>query len=648
MCKAKSLKLITLISMLIVSLICALGLFAPKAYAAAPSANAIFKYEVSEGSKVSDITFIDSKAVLPLKEGEEVAFKNKLVVDDFMLSFEVPVDTVKEFNVNVPMDAYIVTDDAVENVINFKVTVTGFDVEFNGETVSVSKATNVNAIRLGLTVKDGVLVANVNGTEIAPANADDYKVKTSDKIISTISFEMIDLAETVTEANVSVVSVDTKASDTDNNFLQTFIVNESNNNGLETTARPRYVVKENFINEAGEIPSGIVADGVVNTGIEYTSVVADAYSVLGTTVTTRIKCDDANVLVTGSSNKDIKFNKSGVYTFSIVNNTDEDVVYETFTVYATKEEKNGEGNAPEYNFDANALESYIEKLNNSLFTDEEKETYIALGPNQYLTLPSMESLVSDDITAYKNLTYTIYYTTPETSSSYSSSFKIPVTMAGKYTFYVVFKDKAGNEMNANDFIKTDAMDPNQVSPGKYGAYVFGFEVYDNAPLELDARPQGTAYVGVRYVATNFKVTASENTKAYKLWYASEYTVDGVGDKHYNWKEVIVPSKATDPDAIYKDVFTYDDIYAINYDGSLTFTPHKTGYFKIECVVSSSSSARGESAESIIEVKSATKVDPVRFASNVNVPQIIFLSVGGLCLAGIIALLFVKPKTKKED
>jgi hypothetical protein len=260
----------------------------------------------------------------------------------------------------------------------------------------------------------------------------------------------------------------------------------------------------------------------------------------------------------------------------------------------------------------------------------------------------MESLVSDDVTSYKNLTYTIYYTTPETSSSYSSSLKIPVTTAGKYSFYVVFKDKAGNEMDASKFVKTDSLDPNNVAYGEYEMYVFEFEVFDNAPLELDARPQGTAYVGVRYTATNFKVTASENTKSYKLWYASERTEDAVGDYHYDWKEVIVRSKATDPDEVYNDVFTYDDIYDINYDGTITFTPHKTGYFKIECIVSSSSSARGESAESIIEVKTASKVPAVRFASNVNVPQVIFLSVGGLCLAGIIALLFVKPKTKKED
>ena len=656
MSKAKSIKLFTLISMLIVSLMCALFAFTPEAYAAAPSASGMFKYEVSVGTKVSNVSFTDGKAVLPLKETEKVAFKNQLVVDDFMLEFEVPVDVVDEFNVNVPMSSFIVTGnktadgkfvETVENEINFKVTDAGFDVTLNGQTASVAKGTNANKIVLKLSVNDdNILTANVNGTDVDAATQDEYKVKTSDKIVSTVSFEMIDLADGTTESAISVVSVDTKASDTMDNFVQTFVVNESNSNGLEKSARPRFVVNEAFVNETGTVPAGVDADGVVTVGEEYT-VAVTAYSVLGNTVTTRIKAESADVIVTGTSNKNVKFTKSGLYEISIVNNTDESIVYETLSLYAAKEDKNGEGEAPVYTADDTAIESFKNKLNDALFTDENKDTYIGLGSNQYLNLPSMESLVSDNVTAYKNLTYTIYYTTPDNSSSASSSFKIPVPTAGEYSFYVVFKDKAGNAMQANDFISTDSQDPNQVSMGKYGKYVFTFKVFDNAPLEVDGRPQGTAYVGVEYIATNFKVVASENTKSYKLFYAPEYTVDGVGDKHYDWKEVIIPSKATDPDASYNGL-SYADVNAIDYDGKITFTPHKTGFFKIECIVSSSSSARGESAESIIEVKSASSVDPVKFPSNVNVPQIIFLSVGGLCLAGIIALLFAKPKTKKED
>ena len=147
MSKAKSIKLFTLISMLIVSLMCALFAFTPKAYAAAPSASGMFKYEVSVGTKVSNVSFTDGKAVLPLKETEKVAFKNQLVVDDFMLEFEVPVDVVDEFNVNVPMSSFIVTGnktadgkfvETVENEINFKVTDAGF-----GCVVGLLKGTNV-------------------------------------------------------------------------------------------------------------------------------------------------------------------------------------------------------------------------------------------------------------------------------------------------------------------------------------------------------------------------------------------------------------------------------------------------------------------------------------------------------------------------
>ena len=96
-------------------------------------------------------------------------------------------------------------------------------------------------------------------------------------------------------------------------------------------------------------------------------------------------------------------------------------------------------------------------------------------------------------------------------------------------------------------------------------------------------------------------------------------------------------------------FTYDEVKSIGYDGSLTFTPDRTGTYAIECHITSNTSAsRDESAAALIRVKEKTAtVTPYSktFAAWVknNVWSVVFLSIGTLCLIAIIVLLCIKPK-----
>ena len=114
MSKAKSIKLITLISMLIRALVMAFGFFAPSKASAASSVDksTIFKYTVSVESKVNDITFEkkgeETFAVIPMMEGEKLSFYRLLIIDDFEMIFNVG-DDINEFSVNFPMSSYIAT-----------------------------------------------------------------------------------------------------------------------------------------------------------------------------------------------------------------------------------------------------------------------------------------------------------------------------------------------------------------------------------------------------------------------------------------------------------------------------------------------------------------------------------------------------------
>ena len=642
--KAKSRNLISLLALLILSLVMAFSVFSgTTAYAASPDASRYFSYTNQVGSKTSQIKFENGAITLPVMETEELSFARVMVIDDYLVSFNVPTDEVKEFNYNVPMSSYIATgnknaegkyDKTIANEINFKVNANDFIVTLNGKTATAPfNTSDPSLVEIALTVVNNVLSAKVNGVQIPVATDAYYKVKVADKPLSTMAFEVIDLADGVTTANLILKGVNTKANDTDAVEYQQNFQLDASGSGFNKYARPRYTVNENFIN----------ADGEVMVGEEYT-VSTTAYSMLGTVTTCYLTTDEvADVVVFGTAKKNIKFEREGNYTFniSVVDTAAGDgyADYETYIVTAVKENRNGQGTAPAYNMDAEALASFKDALNKALYKDFENGLFIGLGSDQYLELPSFESIVSDNLSTYKNMTYTIYYKTPESSSTYSSGYKIPVAKAGKYSFYVVFKDKCGNSMSANDFV-SDESKPLSENTALYKDYVFEFELFDNAELTATARPQGKAYVGVKYTATSFNVVASDNTKTYKLYYSET----GADD---TWNEVVLASSVTDQDETYNGL-TYDQVKAINFTGALTFTPHAEGYYKLACVVNSSSSTRWVAAESVIESASPVSVGTAKLPSSANVPQIIFLCVGGVCFAGIIALFFVKPKNKNED
>lgn len=644
MLKAKSKGLISLLALLVVSLIMALFVFTgTTAYAASPDASRYFSYKTSAGSAISGVKFENNAVTLPLKVTEEIGFSRAMVIDDYLVAMSVPVDEVKEFTYNVPMSSFIATgnknadgkfDATIENKVKFTVNASDFTVTLNGQTATVPFNSNdKNFVEIAIKVENNVVSAKVNGTAIPVATDDYYKVRIADKPISNMSISLIDLKDGVNDTKFILNSVNTKATATDSSEYQQSFQLDATGSGFNKYARPRYVVNEGFISK----------DGKVLVGEEYT-VSTTAYSMMGTVTTCYLTTDELDgVTVFGSAKKNIKFTKEGTFTFniSVVDSTEASGYrdYEAYTVTAVKEGRNGDGNAPQYTATAEALESFKVALDKALFKDYENKVFIGLGSDQYLNLPSFESLVSDDASAYKNLTYTIYYKSPDSSSTYSSGYKIPVAKAGKYSFYVVFKDRNGNQMNASDFI-SDESKPLEENTAPYKDYVFEFEIFDNAELSALAREQGTAYVGIKYTATNFKVVASDNTKTYKLYYS---TTGANG----SWNEVVKASVATDEDESYNGI-SYEDVKAINFTGDITFTPHAEGFYRLDCIVNSSSSTRWIAAEAVIEAKTPTTVGTAQFASNANVPQIIFLAVGGVCFAGIIALFFVKPKNKNED
>ena len=122
---------------------------------------------------------------------------------------------------------------------------------------------------------------------------------------------------------------------------------------------------------------------------------------------------------------------------------------------------------------------------------------------------------------------------------------------------------------------------------------------------------------------------------YKLYYNSNVNANE-GDE--GWREVVKKKDATT-----------DADKAIAYDGTLTFNPTEIGSYMIKCTATSEVSSRHDEDLTIIRVKSEPKVVEVPSTwLKDNVWSVVFLSVGTLCLIGIVVLLFIKPKEETDN
>ncbi len=489
-----------------------------------------------------------------------------------------------------------------------------------------------------------ILLNDVSGSiaskSLTTNEVDNYKQKTYAGNTRLINLELdITVASDVDDATLSIKSINPDNGNVNAN--QTFDLDAD---GVITTASPVLLTpSDNFaVDNSGNI--------IAEQGIIYNSFNAYAYSVIGGKQALVIAPrTPANVNYSPSQNA-IAFNVVGTEFIDCkVNESDVDSIG-SFDVVVTDDTDT----APEYNLNDDVIAEFETAFKSRLVTSgtygASDAIYVPIGSSKYLSLPSFEDMVSDNTTAYSKLSYTIYYRTPDKTSSYSSKLQIPLASAGEYTFFVVFKDSHGNTMEQSDFYTVDKDDSEKVSKNmdKYGKYVFSFEILDNAPISVEnvSTSQGKGYIGVKYSASAFNVTASTYNETYTLEYCATNS-----SNDSDW--VVIPKASTITDKNYnKDGFTYEQVKDVAYDGKLTFVPDRAGFYRITCEVQSDVSDRGESATSnVIQVNSAPKVvkPDSKWLQN-NVWSVVFLSVGTLCLIGIIILLFIKPKesTRAED
>ena len=587
----------------------------------------------ADGASDSTAELKDGKLVFGFGEGAEAEFKRDLVLNDFGVKFAYE----GKISLSFFYDSYDVngvnvgTDDKPEYSTDVELKVS-FDNDkvFVGdaEPVTVSVTDNVYDVSLHIAndASGYVFEVNVNGTEI-PVTENNFKpYMFGGNVVGKFTF-LSD--EAAADASLYVDSVSQSGK------TQDFVLDSENK--IVPVQSVVLLDKEFYNGEAaGTIVRRYASDITVsfteysidkseNKSSDFKISVDEAYEDdihfdNATTKTLRLKTLD----------KEVQFK---VVTTETVEDEEVETVYNTFTLKGIKDET-----APEVQIDAaEAKASFEDALyratreeydvigeNGQMVTEEH---YIRLGSGNYLEIPSMERFVKDDTTPYEDLSYTVYYRTQKSDWTSTSSFKIPVASEGKYEFYVLFKDADGNEMDKDQIVDKDGniVDMN---------YVFTFEVYNDAPIEVQAADsQEAAYKGVSFTATEFTVLALNYDSEYKL----EYSKDGES----NWVEI--PALADlDEEENAKEYKEYSK-YA--YDGTLTFTPAEIGYYRITLTIYEKESPRFAEASTLVHAES-TPVKVVPREENWflnNIWSLVFLTIGTLALIGIIVILCIKPK-----
>lgn len=645
---AKANKLIILITAFVLSVVAlflTVNLTSASAEAGITGSD-VFEYTTSTSHSAKDIlTDENDNMVIPFKSGEIIRIKSKVVLNNFGIELQLPKEFTK-ITYTIKASSYDVTKTSeVENVLEVIKEGDAMSATFNGGTATAlgnyvegtvykqSFKVENNLVQTYVGINDYNEVLIPTGASATPTVSDtDYRVESADKTVASITIKV------ESSADCSILFKSVTQNINDDKYKLTFETEA----GKLKKVYPRYELNKDIIN-FGE------SKNVMFVGSEY-GIRGVAYSLFegyaDTEIGVKVIAEGGDYVLNPS--KMLRFNKPySNAKIQIVKASDNTVVYDEYTVDFI--ETTDDSVAPEYNADALARQRFVESFTEDLFSDKDNGIYVALGTNQYLTLPSMQNLVSDNVTPYSKLKYTVYYENANTSSQ-ATDMKIPLNAVGEYKFYVVFEDMSGNKMDVEKFKKVSDTDSNVVNYDLYDATtnpdgnVFTFTVVDNHPMTVTApSTQSNGYIEVSYTASSFVKSYLNATESYKLFYSPTK----IDKNAQGWVEIPQASKLSDDDSI--EGFTNEQVKQIAYNGNLTFTPIKAGYYKIECTLTSNFSSNSVSEASIITVEEKpTIVKPDSKWLQNNVWSVVFLSVGTLSLIGIIVLLCIKPKDKNDD
>ena len=371
-----------------------------------------------------------------------------------------------------------------------------------------------------------------------------------------------------------------------------------------------------------------------------------------------------------AANKTVKFlsnNEEGGCTVIFTRYYTEDGKTEGYSEECRKVLKTAPNEAPEYNdlsgFFTNDYSDYLAEIENQC---KEGGKYKYIGSSTYFTVPTkISEYIKSKYFANADLTALIYYKVPGSDSfssiSASSSKRFALSKLGTYEYYVLAIDPMGNELEIDDeweikmidevygFYKYDKAGDNYVLQ----VPVFRFEMGNAGPqVTAGSTYQDNGYVGTSYTkVSSFTTKGNDVTTEYSLLYNASTALEDY-DGGPGW-EIISDKESFDS---VKEKFgftgegqTFEDL---KWDSSaLSFTPIKEGSYVVKCMVSDGEAKTATAATKAINVTSTIEkvtVDTTSVWFQNNWRSVLFLGIAVLSLAGIIVLLFVKPKDQSAD
>lgn len=662
---AKSYKILILLTAFVLSMVAWLGFAMPKTASAEETVINLSNYFAGQYNNAS---LKEDNIVFNVRSEDEISIKNQLVLDD--LGFELSGELSKFESLKLVIKAKSFYANGNKQANGEYLT------DIKNEIVLLDNASSLidgDVLAVNLSVVDGYLNYAIGSNTAIALDDDSLRLGARDKYLGSVSFEST-LKSEYQSANLALVSVNQKASDksAENPYKQEFKLDADGK--LLKYAYPRVVLGDNLFQadaSKGELLT-VQAGARYNLSTSAIALFNREYTSSSLFVSSNVDNAHGNGSYLGTSD-----NSSKLVVFKLNSNLSEDVmafgisshslvggnkddIFETYQVRVVSNTKE----APVYNNDAAALEGYVHALNELITEDYGVDGVHSIRLGETITLPSLKDLVYDDNTSYENLSYTVYYNTPSTQSGSSASMKLKLEEAGDYEFFVVFKDKDGNSMEKDDFYKVDKEDAGKLVAGKYYGtaltegmatsygFVFRFRIEDDAPIFIKApESQADGYLDVRYTASNFEIKSSQNTVEYKLYYNASETVN-VDEKTNlsSWRQIADIDTVNKKDFTAGKGFTKEQLKEINYNGKVAFTPIEKGTYVIECTITSGSVVgREQRAFSVIRInQEAVTVDYDNHWLENNVWSVVFLSVGSLCLIGIVVLLFVKPKEEADE
>lgn len=301
------------------------------------------------------------------------------------------------------------------------------------------------------------------------------------------------------------------------------------------------------------------------------------------------------------------------------------------------------------------------------------------GDNNSFYLPSFEDYISDNITAYNDLTFSVYYKAGESGSATSldaNELAIELSQEGMYIFAIYATDAAGNEMyyinddgekvtfSASEL--ADLLDDPASSSLSGHVPVFSFTVNYGGLTVTDPEGQDIGYVGTSYTASSFEISglSSNYTTTYSLYLFNrqDYTRDH-GAISYSqfisrvselfndpetrqyFQTIPALSDMEETDAEYE---TYSD-YEWNPD-SRSFIPQDDNSFYVIRMSASDNIYSTADIESFMAISVSAAADTLPGESDWlanNVASVVLLCIAGVALIGIVLLIVIKPKEKGD-